>query len=801
MRHVASLIGRICFLLCCLASWTLSGATVAAAGQGALNGRVLDPSGAVVRNAALVVRAENGVTLTAVTDREGRFSLSAVPAGRVTVTADSAGFAAHAVETVIEAGRSTRLDITLDIGAVTESVQVVPSRVVSGSEAARRIPGAVEVLDQAVLETSRAFTTSEALRKAAGVNVREEEGFGLRPNIGVRGLNPTRSSKVLLLEDGIPLTYAPYGDNASYYHPPIERFERIELLKGSGQIAYGPMTVGGVINYVTPAPPASSSGAFLASAGSRGYMNAHGTWGVTSGRTGLLFDYMRKQGDGAREHISSELNDVNGKAVTRLTDRQVFTARASYYTEDSNVTYSGLREDEYRANPRQNPFLNDSFVADRYGVSGTHNHALSDRFVATTNVYVTGFKRHWWRQSSNSAQRPNDAADPACGGMANLSTTCGNEGRLRQYRVWGVEPRVRATSRLGSVLNETDFGARLHVEDQERRQENGDAPTSRRGLLVENNERRNRAYSGFIQNRFLFGAWSITPGLRVERVDYDRTNRLLGVSGRTHLVEAIPGVGASYSPDARWTFFAGVHRGFAPPRTEDIINNTTGGAVDLDPERSWNYEAGLRGSPRPGLQVDAALFRMDYENQIIPATLAGGVGSTLTNAGETRHQGFEMTGRINSAPFLQSAQNVYLRANYTFVPVATFVGARFSSVPGFREISISGNRLPYAPQHLLTAGAGYSHPRGLDLFLEAVLVSDQFGDDLNTLDPSPDGQRGLVPGHTMWNAAANYRLPLQRATLFVTVKNLMDRTVIVDRSRGVLPGIPRLVQAGVKVKF
>lgn len=818
MRQVTA----VCFTLCCFIIGLASTATFAADGRlassllpavqqpapaasghghGSLDGRVLDPSGAVVQNAALVVRGESGVTLTAVTDAGGRFGLSGVPAGRVEVTADSAGFSARRVETLIEAGRSTRLDITLDIGAVTESVQVVPSRVIAGSDAARRIPGAVEVLDLAVLEASRVFTTSEALRKASGVTVREEEGFGLRPNIGVRGLNPTRSSKVLLLEDGIPLTYAPYGDNASYYHPPIERFERIELLKGSGQIAYGPMTVGGVINYVTPAPPASSSGACLASAGTRGYLNAHGTWGATSGRTGWLFDYMRKQGDGAREHISSELNDVNGKAVTRLADRQVFTVRASYYNEDSNVTYSGLREDEYRADPRQNPFLNDYFYVDRYGVSATQNYAVSSRFVATTNVYLTGFKRHWWRQSSNSTQRPNDAADPACGGMANLSTTCGNEGRLRQYHVWGIEPRVRATYRFGPVFSEADFGARLHVEHQERRQENGEAPTSRRGLRVENNERRNRAASAFIQNRFLFGAWSVTPGLRVERVDYDRTNRLLDVSGRTHLVEAIPGVGASYSPDERWTFFAGVHRGFAPPRTEDIINNTTGGALDLDPERSWNYEAGLRGSPRPGLQFDAALFRMRYENQIIPATLAGGVGSTLTNAGDTRHQGFEMTGRIDSAAFLHSPHSVYLRANYTFVPTAKFVGTRFSSVPGFRDISVSGNRLSYAPEHLLTAGVGYSHRRGFDLLLEAVLVSDQFGDDLNTVEPSPDGQRGLLPGHTMWNAAANYRLPLQRATVFVTVKNLTDRTAIVDRSRGVLPGIPRLVQAGVKVKF
>src|SRR5574341_509014 len=107
--------------------------------------------------------------------------------------------------------------------------------VVGTIENLERIPGSAEVLSPEELETARVFTTTEAVRKAAGVNARDEEGLGLRPNIGIRGLNPTRSTKVLLLEDGVPLAYAPYGDNASYYHPPVERFELVELLKGAGQ--------------------------------------------------------------------------------------------------------------------------------------------------------------------------------------------------------------------------------------------------------------------------------------------------------------------------------------------------------------------------------------------------------------------------------------------------------------------------------------------------------------------------------------------------------------------------------------
>jgi Fe(3+) dicitrate transport protein len=645
------------------------------------------------------------------------------------------------------------------------------------------------------------MTTNDALRKVAGVHVRDEEGFGLRPNIGIRGLNPTRANKVLLLEDGILLTYAPYGDNATYYHPPIDRFERIEVLKGGAQIAYGPQTIAGAVNYVTPKPPAQRSGSVSLTGGNRDYFNGHGSYGATVGRTGFLIDYMRKQGDGSRDNLNFKLNDVNGKVVQTVGAGQALTLRANYYGEDSNVTYSGLRQDEYLVNPRANPFRNDFFYADRYGASATHAFAMSGDLAMTTNLYWNSFRRHWWRQSSNSAQRPNDSADPFCGTMANLNTTCGNEGRLREYYVWGIEPRISMHHRIFGISSETDFGVRAHFEHQDRWQENGSTPRARSGDRVESNVRTNDAYASFVQNSFLFGGWTVTPGIRLEHVRFVRINRLAnagaGVTGETDLTRIIPGIGVAHTTGEQITVFGGVHRGFAPPRTEDIISNT-GGVIDLDPELSWNYEAGIRSTMRPGVSVDATFFRMDYENQVIPASLAGGVGATLTNGGATLHQGIELRAQVDTAPIIGSSHDAYLRLAYTYLPVAEFSGTRFSNIPGFGMVSVSGNRLPYAPEQVVSIGAGYA--RGpIDLLLEAVRTSDQFGDDLNTVAPTPDGQRGLLPGYTVWNTAMNYMVA--RATLFLTVKNLQDELFIVDRTRGILPGSPRLVQAGVKFAF
>ncbi|HLE63007.1 MAG TPA: TonB-dependent receptor, partial [Pyrinomonadaceae bacterium] len=618
---------------------------------------------------------------------------------------------------------------------------------------------------------------------------------------------PTRSTKVLLLEDGLPLTYAPYGDNASYYHPPIDRFESVEILKGSGQILYGPTTVGGVINYVTPAPPIKASGFVTLTGGNRDYFNGHINYGGTWRSTGLLFDYTRKQGELARQDQRSGINDLNFKSVSAFGMKHALTFKANYYGERSNITYSGLTEAEYQANPQQSIFRNDFFDGDRFGGSVTHAYVPNNEVTLTTNVYGSIFYRDWWRQSSNSGERPNRlnrlaGGDPDCRSMADLHTTCGNQGRLRKYYVRGVESRMRANFTFLGVSSEADFGGRIHFETQDRQQQNGDTPNARSGVIVENNERKNSAHSVFLQNRFRLRDLTITPGIRVEHIKFQRTNRLAnggaGVTGRTELTQVVPGIGISYHPTSRLTLFAGMHRGFAPPRTEDIINNATGGTVDLDSELSWNYEVGVHSLPAKGFRLDATLFRMDYENQIVPASLAGGVGSAFTNGGETLHQGVEVTGRVDTGTILSSPHNFYLRTAFTYLPTAKFTGTRFSSVSGFGNVSVSGNRLTYAPEQLLNVVFGYSHSKGVDTFLEGIYVGRQFGDDLNTINPTANGQRGVIPSYTAWNATFNYKAEAVRSTFFITLKNLFDRTYIVDRSRGILPSSPRLVQAGIK---
>ncbi len=763
-----------------------------------LKGRVVGATGLPIPGA--VVRTTSGGTLVE-TGANGSFRLAGLPEGPVEIAVSADG---HVERTERLDPASGPVEVALLSSSVRSEVTVVGQRLVSSVEEAERVAGSYDALGAAELERARVFTTNEALRRVPGIHTRDEEGFALRPNIGIRGLNPTRSTKVLLLEDGLPLAYAPYGDNASYYHPPIDRFRSVEVLKGSSQIAYGPQTLGGVVNYLTPAPPSAPSASLSITGGSESYFNAHASAGGRIGATGLLVDYVRKQGDGARENTSSRVDDLSLKAVAPVGGSQTLTFKAAWYHEDSNLTYSGLRQAEWEANPRQNPFENDRTDFRNLSASVVHDLVLSPNARLSTAAYGSLFSRDWWRQSSNSSQRPNDALDPACGGMANLSTTCGNEGRLRDYTTWGVTPRLTLDHVVLGSRSQLHAGVRWHQEKQERVQKNGPLPTSRDGVVVEENRRDAKAFSAFVDNRFEWGRWSVTPGVRFESVDYDRTNFLAnggsGVSGTDSLSQLLPGLGVSFRAAARTTVFAGLHRGFAPPRVEDVISNS-GGVVELDPELSWNAELGVRTEPAAGVSLQATLFRMDYENQIVPASLAGGVGATLTNGGETLQQGVEGSLLLEAAPLLRTAHDVWFRAAVTWLPTAEFEGTRTSGVSGFGNVSVSGNRLPYAPETLLTASVGYRHPAGFGASLEAVRTGEQYGDDLNTVAPTADGQRGLIPAYTLWNATVDLDVPRWRTTFFVTVKNLFDETAIVDRSRGILPTIPRLVQAGFKVSL
>ena len=684
--------------------------------------------------------------------------------------------------------------------SANSTIDVPRVDVIGNQEQLLKTPSSATIIEQEELETSHVYTTNEALRKVPGVVVRDEEGFGMRPNIGMRGLNPTRSTKVLLLEDGIPVTYAPYGANESYYHPVIDRFSSIEVLKGASQIKFGPLTAGGVINYITPNAPQEFKGHVSITGGNRDYLNTK----INVGGNGMLFDYTHKQGDGARDNTHSNIEDVNFKITKGINEDHAITLRANWFTESSQVSYSGITQREY------NPFKHDDFETTRYGLSATHDWQINTNAILTTNLYYSYFDRDWWRQQSNTtANNISNFGVPASGcatlanarisGLATNGDTClGNQGRLRTYNTYGVEPRLSVTHAWG----ELELGAKAHFEDQERKQKNGTSSAARDGTLSENNERQTDAYSGFVSNRFDIGQFSITPAVRYEHIENTRKNgRTATVTtptkGDDTLHEWIPGIAVAYNPHERLTVFAGVHEGFAPPRTEDLIGGT-GGSVDVDAEESTNWELGFRAKPTNALNIEATAFYNDFDNLIAVGSVAS--GNTTLSQGEATFAGVEFAGKYDFD------NGLYSRLAYTWLPVAE-QDAPFRQVtnnPLTNNLIAGGsakdNRQPYAPKNTLTATLGYKI-NNWDMQLEAVHVCGQYADFAETQSPTADGQRGQIASYTIYNAAVNYKMPAYKTTLFLVGKNIFDKDYIVDRTRGILTGTPALVQVGARYDF
>ena len=655
--------------------------------------------------------------------------------------------------------------------------------VIGGEANLTNLSGAGQILGKKELEDAHVFTVNEALRKVPGVNARDEEGFGLRPNIAMRGLNPTRSTKITLLEDGLPLAYAPYGDNASYYHPMVDRYERIEVLKGASSLMFGPQTIGGVINYITPAPRQAFGGYVQGVLGNRDFNNKK----LTLGGGGFNLDFGHKEGSGSRDNTSHKLDDLNIKYSTQISNRQIITVRGNLYTEYSQQTYSGLTQAEFdNFGSSYNPFKNDYFEAKRTGLSLSHDFFIDDHTNLITSVYYSKFERDWWRQASTTTDTQCGFVTSRANGVAINPDTCNSiQGRLRNYETWGIEPRITVTHSLG----EFQAGARIHFEEQNRKQINGTSPTARSGTLAENNLRNTSAYSGFIANRFDIEKFSITPIARYESIKAQRINELTGVTGETSVYAFTPGIGATWNPNKNMTIFTSLHKGFAPPRVEDLVGST-GTATDVEKENSKNFELGLRSQPMTGISVQAAYFRNAYDNLIAVGSIAG--GSIPLSQGKALFEGLELAANIDFA------NGIFSRLALTWLPTAEQTEA-FSNVSTGAVVGSQGKRQAYSPENTVTAAVGY----GFDAFkfeIEAQYIGSQFSDFANTVSPDTTGQLGEIAAYTVWNASINYQYD-KSLSGFITGKNLMDKKYIVDRTRGILVGMPLLILVGMKYAF
>jgi Fe(3+) dicitrate transport protein len=678
-----------------------------------------------------------------------------------------------------------RLFVSLLIGAMgyahsplmAKEIELPSINVIDRQEGgASSIPGAIDIISPEEMEMIQPASLQDALKTVPGVNARDEEGYGAIPNIGIRGLSPNRSTKVLILEDGAPIQPSLFLSNASYYSPPVERISSIEVLKGATGLRYGPNTIGGVINYQSKTP--LKDGIVKGKLGSHGYRLLELEAGTSSEQKSMGggINLITSEANGFRNN-GYRMNDILVKGGMAIGQSQWLGLKLTRYENEINTSYVGLRPDEFIHTPTKNPAPDDQFLSNRTSFDINHELEIDTSTKLKTLMYWSQLERNFWRRDVASKTRQGTSFVD-CGGTAYCVT-----GRNRNFDMLGIDSRLFTNYQAFGIQNESEIGVRLHSETMSNKTERSNAgPRARTGVITGNENNDAKAVALYLQNRFLFtDQFAVTPGVRVESYRQNRKNEMNGVQGQANNTELVPGIGATWQLAPELQLYSSVYKGFAPAMISAAIS---GDGVDqkLDAERSMNIEFGFRGQAQKWT-YEVAAFRMDFSNQIVNQALSGGISKT--NGGQSLHQGAE--GALGYA--ITSAWSVL--ANATYIPVAEFKGGALGPI---------GNRIPYTPKLTGNLGLNYSKD-GLKSFLNAYHVSSQYADSVNTVEESNDGTKGLIPSFTTLNWSIVYS-PQKDLKLFGVVRNLFDKKFISGRSPdGIFPGAERNFELGLAYQF
>jgi Fe(3+) dicitrate transport protein len=711
--------------------------------------------------------------------------------------------------------------LSLLSGSIVAQETSLPQVTVTGTSilpsSVENLPGSFSVMTREQIEARNPFSIIETIREIPGLHVVSEDAAGTHLNIGMRGLNPRRSSRTLLLEDGAPTVFfAPYGDPSSHYSTPIERVERIEVLKGSGQILYGPQTMGGMINFVTrPVPTNGTAGSVKITGGNNGYYDGHFNVGTGTENGGFMVDVLKKRGDGIRTEHGFDLQDVALKGQFKISQNQRITGKYSNFQEDSRFSETGLTSTEFLSTRYKGTFANAADAAERFTMTRNtaqvvHEWDLNSDMKLSTQFYYSQTDR----ASRRSREFEEDGGVNGNWGMNNTEYAV----RPRTYEFFGIEPKLEVKHNTFGMQNQAIFGFRYHQEKIDRKK--FDLTGSLSGAETPN-ERLTadiKALAYYAQNTFFTGDWSFTPGLRIEdvtskKVLYTGPNFSFDNSLETSKLQALPGFGFTWNGLKKSTVFGGIHRGFAPPRPDRDMNS---GSVlqRVTPELSTTSELGVRSSVLESGYVESTLFNMDISDIVVQS--AG--GSVFRNEGKAQHTGFEVAGKINFGELTGKKNNYYASLAYTNLFIAKFKNS--GQVGGEGEDGYgsyaAGNRLPYAPKHTLALNLSYEDQQGFIGRVGVTHISQQFANtdnyrgttpagycgDLNNGDAQDDcGLFGEIPALTLVNASMSYAPKGQKVTYFMSGENLTDKKYFSSRTNGLQPGRGRMIFAGMRYSF
>lgn len=689
-----------------------------------------------------------------------------------------------------------------------------------------QIPGAASYISSEQMQEQNYSDINRVLRSVSGINIQEEDGFGLRPNIGLRGAGVERSSKINIMEDGILVAPAPYSAPAAYYFPNVSRMNSVEVRKGSSQIKYGPNTTGGAINLISTPIPGEFSGRTEFGLGERNANKFYATIGNSTTNFGYMIEGLHMTNDGFKVldnngNTGYVINDVLGKIMFRTNDDasvyQRLEVKLGYNDQVSDETYLGLAREDYNNSPlrRYAGSQVDQMNTEHFQITARHLAYFNDTFNLTTTFYRNDFTRDWYklqsvngRSISNVLNNPseNEAAFNYLKGGESPDNALSVRSNNREYYSQGIESIAGLNFDLNESQHNVQIGVRLHQDEEDRFQfedqyamQNGTMVLTTAGIpgTQANRIGSATALSIFIQDEITLNHFTLTPGVRFENIwfknrnfgttDLSRTGSNLNENKYT-INEIVPGVGFSSRLNNELTLISGIHKGFSPP--------SPGSPSETRSERSVNYELGLRFSDDK-IKTEVIGFFNNYSN-MLGSDLAAGGGSGTTaqfNAGEVRVFGIEVSSSVDFADILElNGVTLPFRANYTYTS-ATFQSTFNSDFDPWGNVNI-GDKIPFIPTHQFNSSIGLGF-KDLSFHIN-MMYSPMMRTVAGSGSIDPDF---ATDSHFITDVSADYHL-FTDVSLFLNIRNLFDnRYIVSDRPAGLRPGLPRTVMGGLRVTF
>ena len=614
--------------------------------------------------------------------------------------------------------------------AVEYDVETIESVSIIGTKAdARKIAGSGTVISNEDLQRTIDTDIHKILSAVPGVFLRTEDGYGLRPNISIRGTSLDRSSKITIMEDGVLVAPAPYTSASAYYFPTTGRIHAVEVLKGPSAITQGPSTIGGALNLISTPIPTEGKGKFVQELGDNGMMRTHAVLGGDNGTFGAMVEVHEHSTDGF-DSIANvggdtgfDKSDLLAKFRYTSGNHEV-TLKMLDLDETSDQTYVGLSQSSFNKNPRMRYGMTQYDQMDNDGEqqSITYKGSFGNVNVIATS-WSNDYHRDWFKVDKANNGKAfgisngiNNVIDAANNGNADaqgiLDGTKAVEVKLKHNnRFYGNEGiQFQLSTDIGN--HSVTFGYR-DMEDYESRLQNYEcfdqstdgensalSPCSTGWTGSNNRLRETDATSYFVQDTITMDKLTLTLGYRSE--DYDKVENRWSDAKPTRTIKdakynnkkssgdySTTGFGATYDMNENLKLVAGFHQGMSP-----VFNG--------DAEEADNMELGFRYN-KGTTAVEVIYFASDYANLVAECKNSSGgdcdAGDTFSG-GEVDVSGLE----VDASWVVQSnTVNYPIAITYTSTD-STFKNSFDSDYFG---VVASGDDVPYIPSSVLAISAGF----------------------------------------------------------------------------------------------